>query len=199
MWVLHNMGIKKRSSWVQQIAWPLIDYQLVFSSALALQEEGFTGFMRTLRGRDQEKVIKKKEELWGRACREGDVALHTLSLHCDPWPPARALSALTWETWWPQRKAIFLFPGNHVCNNANRVPTVRPTTWYFVLHGFTDGQERHRQNTVISSFFFLFAQTLWLHKWKATPYTVSMQYYPCSPPHIGGAVWLIDTDEGGRH
>lgn len=37
-----------------------------------LQEEGFTGFMRTLRGRDQEKVIRKKEELWGRPCREGE-------------------------------------------------------------------------------------------------------------------------------
>ena len=56
--------------------------------SLSPQEAGFTGFMRSLRGRDQEKVGKRKEELWGRHAGRGGGggALHSLSLHCDPWP-----------------------------------------------------------------------------------------------------------------
>lgn len=34
-----------------------------FLTLYPLQEAGFTGFMRNLRGRDQEKVGKRKEEL----------------------------------------------------------------------------------------------------------------------------------------
>lgn len=66
--------------------------------------------------------------------RRSSEALHTLSLHCDPWPPRpqqRALRALTWETRWPRWKAIFLFPGYHICYDANRVRRVPPTTRCF--------------------------------------------------------------------
>lgn len=87
------------------LAWLVIPNLCVFCPPLPLQEEGFTGFMRTLRGRDQEKVIRKKEELWGPA--RSVFALWPLT---SLPPPARALRALTWETQWPQWKAIFLFP-----------------------------------------------------------------------------------------
>lgn len=92
--------------------------------SLSPQEAGFTGFMRSLRGRDQEKVGKRKEELWGRhAGRGGGRCTAQFVIALWPLTLARALSALMWETWWPQRKAIFLHHGDHVCNNANREPT----------------------------------------------------------------------------
>lgn len=141
--------------------------------SLSSQEAGFTGFMRSLRGRDQEKVVKRKEELWEKHAGRGWGAMH-----CDPWAWQRALSALTGETRRPKRKAIFLYRGDSVCNNT-RVLAVRPTTRDFftdVLMGrkYTDEEKKKRKKKG----FLVFAQPLWLNMWKATPYTVSMQYCP---------------------
>lgn len=110
----------------------------------------------------------------------GGVALHSLSLHCDPWPwqgPYRHWCGRLVDLNW---KAIFLYHGDHVCNNTNRVPTARLTTRDFFLHGYTDGQKRHRQNTVNS--FFSFCPHTVTEYGKATPYSVSMQYWPLLSP-----------------
>lgn len=109
------------------------------------------------------------------ACGEG---VGWGAMHCDPWAWQRALSALTGETRRPQRKAIFLYRGDSVCNNT-RVLAVRPTTRDFftdVLMGrkYTDEEKKKRKKKG----FLVFAQPLWLNMWKATPYTVSMQYCP---------------------
>lgn len=135
------------------------------------------------------------------ACREG--ALHcTAQFVIALWPLtlARALSALTWETWWPQWKAIFLYHGNHVCNNTNRVPTVRPTTWDFFFHGYTDGQKIHRQNTVISFFFCPNTVTAYVKS-----YTLYCIYAILTPAELYGGVcvthwhpwWWASLDKGG--
>lgn len=163
--------------------------------SLSPQEAGFTGFMRSLRGRDQEKVGKRKEELWGRhAGRGGGRCTAQFVIALWPLTLARALSALMWETWWPQRKAIFLHHGDHVCNNANREPTQldRPLETSFSWM-FWWAEKTKKWFCFVGFFlvlffyefffsFFFFAQTLWLHMWEATPYTVSMQYWPLLIP-----------------
>lgn len=47
-----------------------------------------------------------------------------------------------------------------------------------VFHGCSDGQKIHRRGKKRKKGFLVFAQPLWLNMWKATPYTVSMQYCP---------------------
>lgn len=141
MWVLH-----KTQMWVlSQIAWLVIDYRLAFFVCAPSAGGRLHGLHahpeRTWSGEGHQKeggALRSGVQGGGRGAAHFVIALWPLT------PPARALSALTWETWWPQRKAIFLFPGNHVCNNTNRVPTVRPTTWYFVFHGFTDDTDKTR-------------------------------------------------------
>lgn len=54
----HQIIKIKDQEWLPVVKW--------WRCGLPPQEDGFTGFMRNLRGRDQEKVGKKKEELWGR-------------------------------------------------------------------------------------------------------------------------------------
>lgn len=144
--------------------------------SLSSQEAGFTGFMRSLRGRDQEKVVKRKEELWEKHAGSGGAAWGGGAMHCDPWAWQRALSALTGETRQPQRKAIFLYRGDSVCNNT-RVLAVRPTTWDYCFSRMFWWEE-NTQTRKKRKGFLVFAQPLWLNMWKATPYTVSMQYCP---------------------
>lgn len=172
------------AQWLRSVLWELLN-----CAPLSPQEDGFTGFMRNLRGRDQEKVVKRKEELWGgRTGRGRCTAQFVIAL----WPLTlpRALSALTWETWWPQWKAIFLYHGNHVCNNANRVPTVRPTTLDFFFHGYTDGQ-----NTVTPLFFG--PNTVTAYDKSYTLYRIYAILTPAEP--CEGSVWLVDTHGGGLH
>lgn len=139
------------------------------------------------------------------ACREGGEGRCTAQFVIALWPLtlARALSALMWETWWPQRKAIFLHHGDHVCNNANGEPTQfdRPLetsfSWMFWWAEKQKSVFRLLFFFIIIIFFFYelffslfyFAQTLWLHMWEATPYTVSMQYWPLLVP---GGVCVTD-------
>lgn len=146
--------------------------------SLSSQEAGFTGFMRSLRGRDQEKVVKRKEELWEKHAGSGGAAWGggKCTVTLDPWAWQRALSALTGETRQPQRKAIFLYRGDSVCNNT-RVLAVRPTTWDSCFSRMFWWEE-NTQTRKKRKGFLVFAQPLWLNMWKATPYTVSMQYCP---------------------
>lgn len=67
--------------------------------SLPLQEEGFTGFMRTLRGRDQEKVIRKKEELWVRPCREGERGTAHFVIALWPLTPPPSPQQGPYEHW----------------------------------------------------------------------------------------------------
>lgn len=86
-----------------------------------------------------------------RVHREG--ALHCTVCHCTvTLDPTKGPISTDVGDLVTSMKGYFLYHGNHVCNNANRVPTVRPTTWDF-FHGYTDGQKIHRQNTVIPLFF----------------------------------------------
>lgn len=157
--------------------------------------------MRSLRGRDQEKVVKKKEELWGRrAGRRVGVALHSLSLHCDPWPPTRALSALTWETWWPRWKVIFLYCGDHVCNNTNREsdrPLETFSFFFFLFYfGYFDGYFWQAGNT--PTYFF----PLFLPKHcdcVCESYTLYCIYAILTPSCavVGGCDWLTPRVEAG--
>lgn len=68
---------------------------------------------------------------------DGHPPLH-LSLHCDPWPLARALWALTWETRWPQWKAFFISVILFVITQQ-RTYSHRPLETCF--HGYTDRQK----------------------------------------------------------
>ena len=145
------------------------------TASLSLQEAGFTGFMRSLRGRDQEKVVKRKEDLWEPHAGRGDDAL---------WPLILALSALMWEIWWPQLKAFFLLlllscRGDSICNDTSGSLVVRPTTQDFFFLSWISWWAKNKQKGFVLGFFFGFfllsAQSLWLNMWKTTPYTVSMQ------------------------
>lgn len=122
----------------------------------------------------------------GRCTAQFVIALWPLTL-------ARALSALTWETWWPQRKAIF-YTMVITFVIIPTVPTVRPTTWDFFFMDILMMGRKHKQMFFFSFVLCFFAQTLWLHMWKATPYTVSMQYWPPLSP-VGVCVtdprWVV--------
>lgn len=140
--------------------------------SLPLQEEGFTGFMRTLRGRDQEKVIRKKEELWGRPCREGErgtahfvIALWPLT---PPSPttttPSKGPMSTDMEDSMTSTKGYFFIPGlsrllRH--QQSTYSPTDHSTlfvfnSFFFFFHGFPDGQNWHRQIRWFPPFFFVF-------------------------------------------
>lgn len=110
------------------------------------------------------------------ACGEWGGGVGWGAMHCDPWAWQRALSALTGETRQPQRKAIFLYRGDSVCNNT-RVLAVRPTTWDSCFSRMFWWEE-NTQTRKKRKGFLVFAQPLWLNMWKATAYTVSMQYCP---------------------
>lgn len=71
------------------------------------QEAGFIGFMRSLRGKDQEKVGKRKDELWDFCCvRKMEKPVVAL------WPDRNTL-ALTPPS---LKKRIFLYNCADVCN-----------------------------------------------------------------------------------
>lgn len=44
-------------------------------------------------------------------------------MHCDPWVWQGPFRHWSGETQWPQRKAIFLYHGDLICNDTNRVLT----------------------------------------------------------------------------
>lgn len=73
-------------------------------------------------------------------------------------------------------KGYFLYRGDSVCNNT-RVLAVRPTTWDLCFSRMFWWEE-NTQTRKKRKGFLVFAQPLWLNMWKATPYTVSMQYCP---------------------
>lgn len=93
------------------------------------------------------------------ACREG--TLHCTVCHCTvTLDPDKGHISTDVGDLMTSAKGYFLYHGDHVCNNTNRVPTVRPTTWCF-FHGFSDGQKIDKKS--------FFAQTLWLYMWKLHP------------------------------
>lgn len=107
--------------------------------------------MRSLRGRDQEKVVRKKEELWGQHAWRGWCTAQFV-MHCDPWPLAGVLSALTWgKTWQPQWKDIFLYCGDLVCNNTTEYLQLDPTHETCCLMDVLMGG-----HTQITKWFFFF-------------------------------------------
>lgn len=65
----HEFEFKHPNIFLGPLWWLFLHYEINFFSFLTvytvytIQEAGFTGFMRSLRGRDQEKVGKRKEEL----------------------------------------------------------------------------------------------------------------------------------------
>lgn len=172
-----------RLGWFETGRWSISDYKNktsqiasscdMSSGRLPPQEEGFRGFMRSVRGRDQEKVGRKKEELWGRRCS----AWFVIAL----WPltPRRGPC----ERWRGRLNSLserLLYMSDYVCND-----TTEDRQWSTTQDLFF---HRWAENPVISLLFFsffFFAQTLWLHMWKATPYTVSMQ---CNGWWIHGSV-----------
>lgn len=73
-------------------------------------------------------------------------------------------------------RLFFLYRVDSVCNNT-RVLAVRPTTWDSCFSRMFWWEE-NTQTRKKRKGFLVFAQPLWLNMWKATPYTVSMQYCP---------------------
>ena len=131
---------------------------LSLSSPPLFQEAGFIGFMRSLRGRDQEKVGKKKEELWGwLGWGEPVVAL---------WPQAqRGPISTDVGDLKTSAKGYFWYCADHVCYTSG--VTYRQTTFFFfslfsLVLWWTKQKsliKTEKQNRV-------FAQILWLHLWK---------------------------------
>lgn len=106
----------------------------------------------------------------GRAGK-GNMALHTLSLHCDPWPPpptptpSKGPMSTDVEDSMTSTKGYFFIPGlsrllRH--QQSTYSPTDHSTFFVFnsfvcFFHGFPDGQNWHRQIRWFPFFFFLFS------------------------------------------
>lgn len=179
---------------------PTCDSKFVRPSPLTLQEEGFTGFMRTLRGRDQEKVIRKKEELWGRPCREGErgTAHFVIAL----WPlTSPVLQQGPYEHWRGRlddlNERLFFYSRviTFVKTSTEYLESDRPLNGFLFVCLFSSWISWQAELTQTKHgeflFFFCFAQALWLHKWKNLHYIP----YLCNttpaqlPWEVGGGVW----------
>lgn len=120
------------------------------------------------------------------------------------WPLtlARALSALTWETWWPQRKAIFytvvitfvIIPTEYLQSDR---PLETSVFFMDILTGRKDTDTK-KSDFIIFSFLFVFffcPNTVTAYVKKLHPIQYLCNTDPCLA--LWGYLWLTDTQSGG--